>query len=119
MCEFNQTMKEKRTNTLIECYEKISGGKKNSKSYKQLMKFFLLHHIKTLQELCEEEPRLCIELKKLTPKETLDFLRALGLRVRDHKRIITMTNKLQKNFLSSLDAVQKEKKGFFKILRLT
>ena len=108
--DINQTMKEKRTNTLIECYEKISGGKKNSKSYKQLMKFFLLHHIKTLQELCEEEPRLCIELKKLTPKETLDFLRALGLRVRDHKRIITMTNKLQKNFLSSLDAVQKEKK---------
>lgn len=106
----HKNRKFERAKTLGNCVVKLAGDQKNSESYKELIKLFLLQNIQTLQELCEKEPRLCTQLKKLSPRETLDFLRALGLRANDHKRIITMLNKLQMNYLASSPAVLKEKK---------
>ena len=114
----HKNRKFERAKTLGNCVVKLAGDQKNSESYKELIKLFLLQNIQTLQELCEKEPRLCTQLKKLSPRETLDFLRALGLRANDHKRIITLLNKLQMNYLASSPAVLKEKKSSFRKLSM-
>ncbi len=103
--KIHKKSKLKRLQTLQIATKKLAV---DPEGHSTIFKDFLLHN-KSLVIEAYKDPRLCQQVKKLTPQESLEYMISLGYTGRDYRRHITVLNKLGNNFLSSYKSIQCEK----------